>query len=198
MKNITLIIFLISSLFGKAQIENLRQRYFSLKSLSGEFIETLKFAEGVDTQIVFEGRFVFQSPGNFRLDVTKPIPQLIISRDSTLLFYFPKEKRLVYQSSTYPFPFLTFLQPLFDTTARIIEEENGKELIILIENQEGSFFTNMRLRLDKTKTKIEAFSFVDNCGNRYQFILKNQQWNKTIPPKTFEFTPPSGTSIEYQ
>lgn len=180
-------------------VEILRRRYLSLKSLSGNFIETVESAEGDERPMVFEGKFAFQLPNRFRLEVTKPSRQLIVSSDSVILFYFPEEKRAVVQTRAQPFPLLAFLEPLFDTTAKIEEETAGGEKpVILIQTRQESFFTDMRLELDKTKTRVDAFSFTDNWGNRYHFVLTSQRWNPNLSPKLFKFVPPSGTDIEYQ
>ncbi|MEO0068999.1 MAG: outer-membrane lipoprotein carrier protein LolA [candidate division WOR-3 bacterium] len=179
------------------QWQSLRNRYLHLKTLSGSFTETLKSeSEGV---VNFEGRFFFQFPDRFRLEVTKPNQQIIVGSDSIIWFYFPGEKRAIRQSRSQPFPLLAFIEPLLDTTAKVTEENTTEEKpVILIQSGEGVFFTTMRLELDRNKTKVEAFSFSDDLGNQYHFTLKEQRWNPRLSPKTFNFVPPPGTSIEYQ
>ncbi len=179
--------------------EGLRRQYLGLKSIAGSFTERIVMKEDDREPLFFEGRFSAILPHRFRLEVIRPVRQIIVGNDSVLWFYFPDEKRAILQTQGQSFPFLAFLEPLLDTTAKIIEEppEDGKP-VISIQPNEDAFFAEMKLTLDKTKKRIDGFSFLDNSGNRYQFILKNQRFNPPLSPKEFRFVPPPGTSIEYQ
>lgn len=188
-----LLIFTIAS----DQWQRLRNRYLHLKTLSGSFTETLESES--EAVVKFEGKFFFQFPDRFRLEVRKPNQQIIVGSDSIIWFYFPEEKRAIRQTRSQPFPLLAFIEPLLDTTAKVTEENTTQEKpVIIIQSGEGMFFTLMRLELDQTKTKVEAFSFTDELGNHYRFALTDQRWNPRLSPKIFNFVPPSGTSIEYQ
>ncbi|MGQ9707992.1 MAG: LolA family protein [bacterium] len=174
----------------------LYNRYLGLKSLSGSFIETIEPESGAgQTPIIFKGRFSFQLPNRFRLEVSEPVSQVIVGNDSVVWFYFPDEKRAVLQTSHQPIALLAFIQPILDTTATVIEEERG---VISVMTGSGSLLNNLRLELNETGTLIEAFSFIDEWGNHCRFVLKKQRWNPSLPAKLFRFRPPAGTTIEYQ
>jgi len=176
--------------------QNLRQRYLNLKSLAGSFTETIEPADDTGQDpIVFKGRFVFQLPHCFRLEVEQPVSQVIIGNDSVVWFYFPDEKRAVLQTNRQPVPLLSFIQPLLDSTTKIIEE--GAGILAFADNTAG-FLNELRLELDKTNTRIIAFSFVDEMGNHCRFQLENQRWNPQVPAKTFRFIPPARVTVEYQ
>ncbi|MGQ9677801.1 MAG: LolA family protein [bacterium] len=177
---------------------DLRQKYLGLKSLSGSFTETV--VSGVDGETtLFVGKFFFQMPSRFRLEVTEPMRQLIVGNDSVVWFYFPDEKRAVLQKRRDPFPLLAFVEPLLDTASSINEEKlpDGRK-VLLVQSDEGSVFRDMRLELDGSGLRVNAFSFLDDWGNSCRFVLKNQRWNQPLAPKLFKFVPPTGTQIEYQ
>ena len=175
--------------------QRLHSRYLGLKSLAGSFIETIEPASGIGQEpTVFKGRFVFELPHRFRLDVTEPMKQVIVGNDSVVWFYFPDEKRAVLVTSRQPVPLLAFLEPVLDTNATVIEEEG----VILVRTEPGSFLSDLRLELDQTGTRIDAFSFIDEWGNHCRFVLFAQRWNPRLSARTFRFVPPAGTAIEYQ
>ncbi len=172
----------------------LRSRYLGLKSLAGSFTETVESESGAEP-IVFKGRFVFQLPHRFRLEVSEPTRQVIVGNDSVVWFYFPDEQRAVLQTQRQPVPLLGFIEPLLDTSAEVFEEREG---VLVVRGGRGGFFEELKLELDKTGRRIEAFSFVDEWGNYRRFVLSNQRWNPSVSPKSFRFVPPKGTTIEYQ
>lgn len=177
---------------------DLRQKYLGLKSLAGSFTETIVSSmDGETTR--FAGRFFFQMPNRFRLEVTEPMRQLIVGNDSTVWFYFPDEKRAVLQKRREPFPLLAFVEPLLDTASSINEEElpDGRR-VLLVQTDDGPGFRDIRLELDAIGLRVNAFSFLDDWGNWCRFVLKNQRWNQTLAPKFFKFVPPAGTQIEFQ
>ncbi|NPV14673.1 outer membrane lipoprotein carrier protein LolA [candidate division WOR-3 bacterium] len=175
----------------------LRQRYLGLKSLSGGFTETL-VSEMSEETTFFAGSFYFQMPNRFRLEVTKPMRQVIVGNDSIVWFYLPAEKRAVMQKRREPFPLLAFITPLLDTTGTITEENlpDGTK-VLLIQDDDGSIFRDMRLELDQSGLRVDGFSFYDDWGNWCRFVLKGQKWNPVLAPKLFQFVPPAGTTIEY-
>lgn len=176
--------------------QRLRHRYLNLKSLAGNFIETIEPAETTGQEpIVFKGRFLFKLPHQFRVEVFEPERQIIVGKDSIIWFYFPTEKRAVLRTGCQPIPFLGFIQPLLDSTATIIEEGAG---VITLADNPGDFLYQLRLELDNTGTRIDAFSFIDEMGNRCRFVLTDQRWNQQVNPKNFRFIPPKGVTVEYQ
>lgn len=193
---------ILVTLHATAQITprwvDLRQKYLGLQSLSGGFTETLVSSMDGETTH-FAGKFFFQMPSRFRLEVTEPMRQVIVGNDSVVWFYFPEEKRAVLQKRREPFPLLAFVEPLLDTTSSITEEKmpDGRT-VLLVQTDDGSVFRDMRLELDGSGLRVNAFSFLDDWGNWCRFGLKNQRWNQPLAPKLFKFVPPTGTQIEYQ
>ncbi|MCL6466251.1 MAG: outer membrane lipoprotein carrier protein LolA [candidate division WOR-3 bacterium] len=176
----------------------LRERYLGLKSLSGSFTERL-VAEMTGETTFFAGSFYFQMPNRFRLEVTKPMRQVIVGNESIVWFYLPEEKRAVMQRRQEPFPLLAFIAPLLDTTGKITEQRlPDGTILLLIQDEAGAVFRDMKLELDKSGSRVDAFSFVDDWGNRCRFVLQNQRWNPVLGQKLFRFVPPPGTTVEYQ
>ncbi|MGC8797914.1 MAG: LolA family protein [candidate division WOR-3 bacterium] len=191
-----LILVLIGSAQPADKWQELRRRYLSLKSLSGAFTQTVQPTNDTGQEpTVFRGRFIFQFPYRFRLEVNEPVRQIIIGNDSVVWFYFPDEQRAVLQTRRQPVPLLSFIAPLLDSTATIIEEGAG---VITFATGPEALLTDLRLELNKTGTQVNAFSFTDELGNRCRFQLANQRWNPPIPAKTFRFVPPAGVTVEYQ
>jgi len=176
----------------------LRRRYLSLKTLAGDFSETV-FAEADSTVLRFSGRFTIRMPGSYRLEVLSPEKQLIVCSDSFVWFHFPAEKRAVRQPAAGSLPLLAFLLPVLDpaATASATRTASGNwQLAVRTEDPTG--LGDLNLELDPGGTRIIGFSFTDDWGTRYRFSLLNQRWNPSIPAKAFRFTPPAGTQVEYQ
>lgn len=176
----------------------LRSRYLSLKTLSGDFSETI-LADGGSTVMRFSGRFSIRMPGSYRLEVTSPEKQLIVCADSFLWFHFPAEKRAVRQPASGSIPLLAFMIPVLDSSAAVTatQDSSGK-WILAVATEDPTGLADLKLELDAGANRIIGFSFSDDWGSRYRFSLLNQRWNPSIPARTFRFTPPPGTQVEYQ
>ncbi len=195
-----LLVLLFSGLFdlyfaqGDDGWQALRRRYLGLKSLAGSFVETVELPEAGQEPIVFKGNFVFKLPDKFRVEVTEPVRQLIVGNDSVVWFYFPDEQRAVLQTGSKPVPLLAFLAPVLDSGVTVIDEGGG---VIAVVADKSGYLNDLRLELEENRTKIRAFSFVDEWGNRYRFLLLNQRWNPVVPEGRFVFVPPKGTTVDY-
>lgn len=175
----------------------LRDRYLSLKTLSGRFEETIcNEADGTCQR--FTGSFRIRLPGRYRLEVDSPQQQVIVSDSSTLWIYLPGEKRALRQPAVGPSPVLAFLDPVLDpnTDAEIDTDSAGRKTVRVLNPDSLSALGDLALELDKEGRRIVAFSFVDGWGNKTTFELKDQQWNPRLADKLFTFTPPKGTTIE--
>jgi outer membrane lipoprotein carrier protein len=71
---------------------NLRARYLGLKTLTGTFEEQI-CSDQAGTCQNFSGKFSIGVPDRYRLDVTEPQKQVIVSDGSSLWLYFPDQKR---------------------------------------------------------------------------------------------------------
>jgi outer membrane lipoprotein carrier protein len=174
----------------------LRQQYLNLKSLSGSFTETVEPSMNSGGEpLVFRGRFIFELPYRFRLEVTEPLRQIIVGNDSVVWFYFPDEKRVVLQTRRQPVPLMSFIEPLLDSSTAIVSRDDN---VIAFAGNSEALLNDLRLELDQSGTRVAAFSFTDELGNRCRFTLENQRWNPPVPAKTFRFVPPAGVTVEYQ
>ncbi len=195
---IILLCFSLACAGAGARWSGLRARYLGLKSLTGSFVQTVEPSDGSDP-MVFKGRFYFALPNRFRLEVREPVQQVIVGSDSLVVFYLPEEKRAVFQQRSQPVPMLAFVQPLLDTTSVVTEEQTDDGRVVLVfADSEWTMFRELRIEPDRTGTRVDAFSFVDEWGNRCRFVLAEQRWNVSIPAKMFKFVPPAGTVVEYQ
>jgi len=177
--------------------QNLRARYLGLKTLSGTFTENI-CNEQAGTCTPFEGRFSIQVPSRYRLEVTDPQKQLIVS-DSTTLWVYIEDRRLAQKQPAGGFaPVLAFLGPVLDSTAsgEVSKDSTGTYVVKVKMDDEMSALSDLVLELDATGTRITGFAFTDGWGNKTHFGLYDQQWNPKLSPKLFEFTPPKGTTIE--
>lgn len=197
MLHLLLTLTILASPHTNAVWNQLRQRYLGLKTLSGDFEETLR--PGFDTvSQTFKGSFSARLPGSYRIEVRHPERQIIVGNDNTLWFYFPAEKRALRQMSSGSIPLLAFLGPLLDssTTARAEKDATGRLRLTVNETDPEMEFSNFTFTLDQYGKSITQFSFSDAWGNAYEFRLLRQQWNPRIPARTFQFTPPRGTQVD--
>ncbi len=175
----------------------LRKRYLTLRTLSGEFEQTV-CSELEGTCRSFEGRFSIRVPSRYRLEVTEPQRQLIVSDSVNLWFYLPDEKRAVKQPGGGFAPVLAFLGPVLDSSAtgRVRRDSFGEYEADVTMGSDMSALSDLKLALDSTATRIKGFTFTDAWGSKYSFRLRNQRWNPKLGPGTFVFTPPKGVTIE--
>jgi len=177
--------------------QKLRTRYMSLKTLTGTFDENI-CSEQAGTCLSFEGRFSIGVPSRYRLEVTDPQKQVIVSDSATLWVYMPEEKRAMKQAAGGFAPVLAFLGPILDSTATgvVVKDSFGEYAVDVVMSEEMSALSGLKLQLDSTAKRITGFSCSDPWGNKYTFRLRNQKWNPKLPGKLFKFTPPAGTTVE--
>jgi outer membrane lipoprotein carrier protein len=196
-----LLVLVLAASFARASSDslwqNLRGRYVGLKTLSGTFTETI-CSEQTGTCSSFKGRFSIKVPSRYRLQVTSPQKQLIVS-DSTDLWVYLPEQRLAQKQPAGGFaPVLAFLGPVLDSTAtaEVEQDSTGDWSAAVTMDDEMSALDGLVLELDRTASRIKGFSFSDAWGNQVHFALTDQVWNPKLSPKLFKFTPPKGTTIE--
>jgi len=177
--------------------QDLRVRYLSLKTLSGAFTENI-CSEQQGTCTPFEGRFSISVPARYRLEVTDPEQQLIVSDSTNLWVYLADQKRAQKQPAGGFAPVLAFLGPVLDSTAtgEVAKDSSGTYVVRITMNDEMSAMNDLVLELDAAATRITGFSFTDGWGNKVHFGLYDQQWNPKLSPALFKFTPPKGVTVE--
>ncbi len=175
----------------------LRKRYLSLRTLTGEFEESI-CSEVEGTCRSFEGRFSIRVPSRYRLEVTEPQRQVIVSDSANLWFYLPEEKRAVRQPGGGFAPMLAFLGPVLDSTATgvVRRDSFGEYEVEVVMDSDLSALGDLRLQLDSSATRIKGFTFADAWGSKYSFRLRNQRWNPKLAASTFTFAPPKGVKVE--
>ena len=177
--------------------QNLRARYLGLKTLSGTFTENI-CSEQAGTCTAFEGKFSISVPAKYRLEVTDPQKQLIVS-DSTNLWLYLADQKLAQKQPAGGFaPVLAFLGPILDSTAtgEVSKDSTGTYVVKVTMGDSLSALNDLVLELDETAARITGFSFVDGWGNKTHFGLYDQQWNPKLSPALFRFTPPKGVTVE--
>jgi outer membrane lipoprotein carrier protein len=178
--------------------QNLRRQYLALRTLSGTFEQTI-CSEAEGTCQSFQGTFAFRLPGEFRLEVSEPVRQVVVGTDSGVWFYFPTEGRAVFQSGGGSVPLLSFLAPVTDTAAVV---RFGTDAVgaptVEITTTGMETLSNLVLELNRERTRITGFSFDDDFGNHHHFRLGRQRWNPRLGAGTFRFSPPAGVLVEYQ
>ncbi len=177
--------------------ENLRARYVELKTLSGTFTENI-CSEQQGTCTEFEGTFAISVPARYRLEVTEGMKQLFVSDSANLWIYLADEKRAMRQPAGGFAPVLAFLGPVLDSTAtgEVSKDSTGIYVLKVSMGDEISAVNDLMLELNDDGTRINGFSFSDGMGNKTHFSFYDQKWNPKLPPGTFKFTPPKGTTVE--
>lgn len=200
--NLLMAFLVVSAVPDDSVWYQLRARYSSLTSLSGEFRETMHPWADTSSQTL-TGTFAILMPDRYRIEVAEPHSQTIVGNDSTFWFYLAAQKHAVCQIGETGVPLLAFLEPMTDTTATatVTRDSTGRIVLEISEPDSGYVlanfaFTDFKFRLDSAAQKIAAFSFTDAWRTAFQFEFHNQKWNPGIPAKTFEFVPPAGTAID--
>jgi len=173
-----------------------RDRYSKVKSLTGQFKQTV-CSEDLGYCMDLHGKFSLRRPNLFRLDVSDPERQVIVSDGEYTWFYWP-DSNLVRKTPGGANPFFDILlgSPDHGVQAESVALEEDSKLIVLVPVDSMASFRDIRLNVSPKDYSIMRIALDDGFGTVTKFELSHVKRNPDLPAKTFVFAPPEGTVVE--
>lgn len=179
-------------------LEKVKERYSTVSTIKGNFFQqTCIKASGFCQE--FSGKFYIKRLNLFRLEVTWPEPQLIVS-DGTTLWTYLKDSKKVYKtdvtkSQTVFSPFELLLNYQTRYSYQLLPEEDNLSVVRLIPKIESPLINELRLSIVPNNWTIKKFTVIDAAGNEMVFTLSKVKYDKKFSDEFFTFAPPPGVEV---
>lgn len=178
-------------------IDDLRSFVNGTQSGRAEFTQTVFNLEGKATQEA-RGSLVFQRPGKFRWEYTKPA-QVIVG-DGAKVWFFDKDLNQVT---------IRKLEQAFSSTPAALvagkSEIEAAFTLVAAADAEGMAWVNAepkskdagieQVRLGFAKNQLTVMELVDSFSNRTRLTFGKFERNTKVDAKMFTFIPPKGADV---
>jgi outer membrane lipoprotein carrier protein len=157
------------------------------------------------TEKTSRGQVTFEKPGRMLWKYDDPLNNRVVSDGAVIKVYEASSSQMYEQSmekSQYPaaLSFLTGTGRLAD--AFDFELSPGDKLgfkggyvLIGVPKQATVAYAKVLFYVDLGTSQVRRVLIIDGQGNRNRFDFSNPQFNVSVPPETFRYTPPPGTTI---
>jgi chaperone LolA len=184
--------------FSNNLIANTKQVYNEIKTIQGEFFQTI-CSEDDGTCQSFQGKFSIARPYYSRLEVTSPDKQLIVSDSTNLYIYLVAKKKVYVQSASAGVNFFKIFDLfLDDTMSFVITDQDTSRTVLQYKNdslEQSSMFEGLTIEINNHTNLIEKFSYSDINTGEMSFELANIKVNPKLGSKTFKFEIPKGVEV---
>ena len=194
-----LLIFFSPLCLAQQEAQDLAQLLQPMRSMQADFKQTILDNRGNAIQ-KSEGRMALQRPGNFRWEVFRPVPQIIIANTSKLWIYDPDLEQVVIKSVKQSAPDTpVFL--LGDIAGNIDKNfsvrymqapANWRWFSISPKMKERSFET---IQLGFYQRQIKEMRLKDSIGHSTVIQFANVKMNPTLPASLFNFRAPAKVDV---
>lgn len=193
-----LVLFFFTSL---AFAENdLNARFNAVQSMQAQFIQTVFDNHGKAVQRSY-GKMAFSKPGNFRWQVTKPIPQVIIANRTRLWIYDPDLEQVTVRAlspSVGEAPALLLSHEdasiNADFIVKSLPDKGGLGWFRLIPKQADNMFAAVEMGFNRD-SQITEMRLTDHLGHTTLIEFQHIQTNIPIPSSQFNFHPPANVDV---
>ena len=187
----------------KALLDQIRAKRASAPQVEADFQEE-KTVHLMNQPIRSAGKVWFQTPNKFRREVQGNSPSITISNGTQLWIYYPKFQSTEHYSLGKHSPLDAGIAAL---TAALNLENVEDSYRITGSKQDSGYQLQLAPRHPSLKRLLQTFEIQMNAslqvqrtemvqpnGDRITTVYSNES-RAPIPSATFEFTPPSGTSV---
>lgn len=172
-------------------------RYAGISSLTASFEERICSKKDGTCQIL-KGTFTYSAPDKFRVDVTVPMEQLVLSDGKVTWIYLPTANQAI---KTKPGPeqeMFLFAERLKDYDEQYtVQLKPGKEHLeahfTAIPGQKV-FLKGFVLLIDASRNELAGIK-VAQGDSELVFLLEDLQYNAAVADTKFSFSPPEGTTV---
>jgi outer membrane lipoprotein carrier protein len=198
---LSLSLFLVSSLaFAEnAEVQELLDVLNPIRSLQADFVQTIVDAKGKSVQ-KSEGKVVLQRPGQFRWDVVRPIPQLIIADSHRIWIYDPDLEQVVVRPvakeiGKTPAFLLSNVNTAIskDFSVHKMQSPDAWLWFALKPKTKDSLFTVIQLGF--MNKEIKEMRMQDNLGHKTVIQFRHVKQNLTVSASVFKFRVPSNVDV---
>jgi chaperone LolA len=187
----------------KALLDQIRARRAAAPQVRADFQEE-KTVHLMNKPIQSSGRVWFQKPNKFRREVQGNSPSITISDGQQLWIYYPKFQSAEHYSLGKHSPLDAGIAAL---TAALNLENVENSYHITASKLDSGYELQLAPRNPSLKRLLQTFDIRLNAELQVQrtemaqpngdhiITLYSNESRAPIPPATFEFTPPSGTSV---
>ncbi len=183
---------------GEELLAKVSDRYSAISTIKGNFSQqTCIKASGLCQE--FSGKFYIKRLNLFRLEVTSPESQLIVSDGTILWTYLKKDKKAykadVTKSQTVFSPFELLLNYQARYSIQLLPADDGQFVVRLLLKVQSPLIGEIRLMVSADDYTIKKFTVLDTMGNEMVFTLSRVKYNQKLSSGFFSFTPPVGVEI---
>ena len=172
-------------------------RYAGISSLTASFEERIcSKADG--TCQILKGTFTYASPDKFRVDVTVPMQQLVLSDGVVTWIYLPTANQAI---KTKPGPeqeMFLFVERLQNYSEQYtVQLKPAKEFLeahFTAKPDAKVFLASFVMLIDASRNDLAGVK-VEQGDSEIFFLIKDVQRNATVADTKFSFSPPEGTTV---
>jgi outer membrane lipoprotein carrier protein len=151
------------------------------------------------------GKVIFEKPGKMLWKYDNPQDNRVVSDGSLIKVYEANNQQMYEQAmdkSQYPaaLSFLTGTGKLsesfdFDVQGGAKFGFSGGYVLVATPKEATPAYTKVLFYVDTATSQVRRVMIIDAQGNRNRFDFTNPQFNVAVPPDTFRYTPPAGTTV---
>jgi len=183
----------------------IQQRYQSISSFTGEFVQTSIRNDEDSIPVVAEGKVSFLRPGKMRWEYETPEKQLLVTDGETVWLYDPLLENVTVQqlSRITEVTALDFLLGVGDLTRDFLPRNLSSELLktsggLVVELEPKEKLANLefiQLEVDPENHHLKTLLLMDRLGNYRTILLKEIKYNLDLNPQLFHFEIPDGMEV---
>jgi outer membrane lipoprotein carrier protein len=175
------------------------------------FLNDMRTMKADFTQITYDnhhkpvqqsyGRMALHRPGQFRWEVTKPVPQLMIANDARLWIYDEDLEQVTIRplnrvAGETPGLLLSHVETNLEkhfTITLLDESSTQKQWFLLIPKGPDSLFASITMGF--TKGRIVEMRLQDHLGHMTRILFNKIQVNTQLPSSLFVFKSPAHVDV---
>ncbi len=184
-----------SSLWANEDADSLAKKLNLLKTLSGDFKQTLVDAKDETLQET-TGQFLLKRPGYFRWETQNPFPQLLVSNLQTIWLFDPDLEQVTirgYDERIAQTPALLMSGDVEKINLEYDVKKIDNDTYQLTPKHDKQLFTQLNVLF--AKDRLVQMQLLDSLGQTTTFAFINAVYNKKINDEQFQFTPPEGVDV---
>jgi outer membrane lipoprotein carrier protein len=157
------------------------------------------------TEKTSRGQVTFEKPGMMLWKYDEPLNNRVVSDGSVIKVYEASNNQMYEQAmdkSQYPaaLSFLTGTGRLTDSfDFDLVEGDKlgfkAGYVLLGVPKQPTPAYAKVLFYVDLATSQVRRVMIIDGQGNRNRFDFTNPQFNVSVPPETFRYSPPPGTTI---
>jgi len=179
---------------------NLTALFNAVHTMRADFIQTIYDNHGKAIQKSY-GKMALQRPGKFRWEISKPIPQTIITSDTRLWIYDPDLEQVTIKplgqaAGESPALLLSHENATIDkdyTVTQMQKKTPGWQWFNLVPRNADSMFAFVEIGF--MSDQLHAMKLQDHLGHTTQVEFEHIQTNINLPTALFVFKKPANVDV---